>query len=171
MDNKTKILIGVVVLIVVLFVVGTGLGVGDDANRNGQKTPTPFDLSGNNPLVQGIGNLIGAPPAIAVGDLQAPSPGTCIQGQQLVIVRHQTCQYTIGTLDKTHRLTPQVPSGASIGIVVTQPATQNPRLPDEQVTPIPGGATDHVDIYKEGGTVTITCLNSVQPACRLTLAQ
>lgn len=150
-----KILIVVVILIILLFIVGIGAGARHDSNEK-------MDLS-SGPLVF-LQQTFAKPQPLASGDIRSADPATCLQGERLVVPRAGTCTLSIqasGTM--VRRIAFDIPFSTVLAVTLDQPnalkVTQS----------LPADASEHLDVYKEGGTLQITCAASPAPDCLLAL--
>ncbi len=153
--DGTKIFIVMLVVIAILFAVGIGSGMRHDPNEK-------VDLN-SGPLVF-LQQTFAKPQPLELQDLTSPAPATCIQGTRLIVPRLQTCTLSIkasGTAAR--RITFNIPVNAVLKVTLDQPnalkVTQN----------LPTDASEHLDVYKDGGTLQLTCMNSLSSACILTL--
>ena len=157
--NSTKIFIGVLFLIALLFIVGINIGA---AHSDDITFSTPGWLSGPG------GTLAHAQP-LKVADLK-PVAGTCPQQSSFVILPGKSCTFAIAKSSFTARVvTLQLMQGTSARVTLTQEQV----LPVQEPLASTGAMTDDkLKVYpgKAQGMLTIECLSAVGgPTCILQL--
>ncbi len=152
-----KLFVALLVLLVLFFVLGVGLGAGS-ANDDTIDTDVGW--------IKGMSNLLPAP-ELTVDDLSAQSPAAQCpppQGDLLVIPIGQSCSYRIAATSAPVRTLPlRVVQGADVAFRLTQPGvaggTQRRRC----------NQTIDVDVYEgdadEFASLTITCLSATDSTC------
>ncbi len=164
-----KLLIVLVVLLIILFVVGTGAGI-----ANGNKSP-----SLDQPWVAFFGDLL--TPHVGINDIsvnpQPPNPVGCVVDQSaknFTVPQFATCTYTINSSSRdVRRLVLRLLGegfSAAVGLNQTDPVTQSPDVQTASGTVSAGKADivlNDLKVYKDGANLAIQCL-SASP-CKLRL--
>lgn len=138
--NVSKPLIVVVILIVVLYVIGVGCGL----------APKDNTFNRNDTTLTSLQNLLANPQTLTFDDLDAP--GGCVNSftRRLTVTKGNTCTYTVrASGSPVRRITLNLLSNSS----VTATLEQRNGLRVTQTLPV----TNPLDVYKDGGTLIITC--------------
>jgi hypothetical protein len=146
-----KILIGVLFLIIIVFAIGIGMGARHDPNEKP-------DLN-SGPLVF-LQQMFAEPQPLASDDISSASPTACLQGERLLVPLSGTCRFSIQSSGAmVRRITFDIPPGTVLAVTLDQPnalkVTQN----------LPADASEHLDVYKDGGILQITCAASLTSTC------
>ena len=153
-----KVLFVILVLLIILFVAGIGVG-STQADRPTAQTP---------PWVERLSDLLVSKQALRAEDIDAAIPPEC--GQQLeagefVIPAGQTCWLTVKPSRANVRtLTLTLEQGTAAAIRL-EPNGEN-QLTNKKTLSSPG-AEMKLSIMKEGGTLQVGCVGLAGSPCRL----
>ncbi len=163
------VIIVVLVLILVLFVCGMGVGI----RSNSQPAGSVKDLQGS--WLGGLRQSLVPAQTLKIQDVENGAPPGCIQSGGFVVQRGRSCQLTIQSSfwPVRKQLALRLSQGAKVeisltpkikpdedGMTVTQELTslQPAITPDEQ---------QKLEVYRDGGSLLISCVTSQTAACRL----
>ncbi len=158
--DRTKVLIGVLVLVGLLFFCGVGAGF-----TVGGGPP------GNTPSASALRGLLEKP--VKAQELSA-SPGSCVQADIIVVNSGASCTITVQSADAAARqLRLQTVQGhvQAVALTLRFPAPSTPPPPTPPPTPITmtahptPAAMLSLDIFREGATLVISCSGGTQ--CRI----
>ncbi|MCI0394459.1 MAG: hypothetical protein L0332_21080 [Chloroflexi bacterium] len=156
-----KLLVALVVLIVVFFCVGTGLGLAQDDE-------SATDL---NALVENLGNLLGKGQGVEAEDLDPDTPAVCRQQFEqalFLLPSGNACTLIIGDSSANIRtLSLQLRQGRSVRILLVQNGENG--IAAEQFLQ---GSRPELDLQfpEEGGAAQISCADSgTAAACQVAL--
>ena len=163
------VIIVILVLILVLFVCGMGLGI----RGNSQPAGNVKDLQGS--WLGGLRQSLVPAQTLKIQDVEKGAPLGCIQSGGFVAQRGQACQLTVQTSfwPVRKQLALRLSQGAKVEIRLT------PKIkPDEdgmsiiqELTPLHPEITpdeqQKLEVYRDGGTLVILCVDSQTAACRL----
>ncbi len=154
---KPKVLIIVLVVLVVLFAIGLGAGV-----TRGPASSTDLSAALNAPWAESIGAALKQP--LTANDIDLIGPPTCRQPSAPKVFQIEiggTCILTIKSSGAPVRtLTLQLTQGAATQVQVSQK--------DRMDVTVPLTASQQsVDIYQDGGTLTLQCRGVAQ--CQVTM--
>lgn len=157
--NLPRPVIILFVIVIVLFACGVCSGATLQANR-------PIDLDVG--WVKSLGNTFARPQALPRQEIRVASgsPASCLQGNVLVVGLNATCRYTLdSSRTPVRRMTLRLATNSTVQAVLTQPDVLTAR---ETLTG--AGSTQELDVYREGGTLSLTCQGATNP-CRVELRQ
>jgi hypothetical protein len=161
--TATKVFIVVLIVIAVVFAGGIVLGA--------TSTDKPVSLDTLERQWGALRDRLARPETLHIRDLTG-SPGTCIQGTQLVVVRGAECQFSIHceSCPAVRKLGLYLVEGSAATISFDQPIGGG-NVTQAKTLPVADFAADKEwDVYKEGGTLRVVCKNIGQaPACKLQL--
>jgi hypothetical protein len=156
--DRTKILIGVLILLGLLFFCGIGAGF-----TVGSGPP------GNAPSNDGLRGLLEK--AVSLQELSA-SPSACLQSGVIVLNSGASCTITIQASDATaRRLQLQITQGhvQAMALTLKFPSPRTPTPPIMMTSHPTPAATLSLDIFREGGTLEVSCSGGTQ--CRIRIVQ
>lgn len=159
--NGTKLFIVLLVIVAMLFAVGVGAGV-----TQGSGAKVDGAIGRLQPLLEGALKSL-----LPLEDLQvAPgSPAACLQGRVMLVAAGGSCSFMIRAAEgflappvRTLKLHLAVGSAADVRLGQQDAMTA-------KVSLTAGAATKELDVFKNGGALSITCLALGGNACRLEL--
>jgi hypothetical protein len=169
MNGAKIVFIVVLVVFAVLFAGGIGLGLGS----NGASPGNARDLQ--NSWLSGLRQSLAPAKNLKLEDVEKGAPPGCIQSRGFVIQRSQSCKFTVqssfwpvrkqlslrlsqGSVAEI-RLRPNVAQNKA-GLTATQIlSTTHPEITKEE--------KQKLEVYKDGGTLIISCGGNGTTACRL----
>jgi hypothetical protein len=161
-----KVLIIAIVILVILFVVGTGCGITQKSDKDSQST----DFEGFVSALQ-----FNKPQALSEGDFLKSSinPVNCFQAREFTVLKGGACVVRIKDVDtQIRQLRVRLLQGTKLELIST-PNNTKQNLPGKlEISPaFNPNAKDarNLDFYQEGGTLTLKCVESSQNSCRAKL--
>jgi hypothetical protein len=153
--NSTKVFIGVLFLISILFIVGINIGAAHSDD-------TTFSTPG---WVNGLRGTLAHSQPLKIADL-SPLSGSCLQRGSFVILPGNTCTFAISKSSFTSRVvTLQLVQGASAMVTLTQEQALPVQKSLSSASPMTN-ADLKVFPGKAHGMLAIQCLDTVgAPAC------
>ena len=159
----------VLVLILLLFACGMGLGI----RGNSQPAGNVKELQGS--WMGGLRQSLVPAQNLKIQDVEKGAPSGCIQAEGFVVQRGLACQLTVqpSFWPARKQLALRLSQGAKVEIRLT------PKIkPDEdgmsiiqELTPLHPEITpdeqQKLEVYRDGGTLVISCVESQTAACRL----
>lgn len=163
------VLVVVLVLILVIFVCGMGLGVSSNSRPAGNAK----DLQGS--WLNGLRQSLVPAQDLKIQDVEDGAPPGCIQQGGVVVQRGRPCQFTVqpSFLPVRKQLALRLSQGAKVEIKLTPRIESNKdgMTIVQELTPLHPETTQdekqQLEIYKDGGTLVISCVDSQTAACRL----
>lgn len=155
--NLPKPVIILFVIVLVLFACGICSGATLQSNRR-------LDLDVG--WVKSLGNTFARPQTLSASDLSVASgsPAACRQGNVLVVGLNATCRYTLDSSGSpVRRMSLRLLTNSTVQAVLAQPDVLTARE-----TLSGSGSTKNMDVYKAGGTLSLTCQGAANP-CRIEL--
>jgi hypothetical protein len=153
MSTSQKVLLGVLVVIVALFVTSVATG-----SRTGQGDAD----SGHSGPVSLLHRLTGGASTVPRKDVQAPG---CPLDANGVLTVTGSCALHVGKASSTRQLKLRV---GAVPVTVTAPVPQQNYTKDQDVDP---RAEIDVAIDKAGADVTVTCRGATQQQCPVTVLE
>ena len=151
-----KVVIAIVVLLVILFVVGIGVGVGNHSDSSGSGDSFPPGW------VQNVGDVVARPQPLTADDFNVAVPPDC-KGRDRITIRTKTCLLNIKSLGGfvgASARTLDLTKAQGAMTLTFAPAPDDKGKQNHFVPPpirLPGASEKRLDVYKEGGTLTIAC--------------
>ncbi|MBI3943402.1 MAG: hypothetical protein HY326_10355 [Chloroflexi bacterium] len=159
--SGTKLFIVILVIVAVLFMVGIGAGVTQSSSGKVDSA-----IGRLQPLLEGA---LKSP--LPLEDLQVVpgSPAACLQGRAILVAGGGTCSFTIHAAEgflapPVRTLMLHLTAGSAVDVRLGQ---QDAITAKERLTA--GDAPKEVDVFKNGGALSITCPALGGNACRLEL--
>jgi hypothetical protein len=165
-----KLLIVLVVLLILLFVLGIGMGA------FGNKGP---GINFNQPWVESLGNLL--QPHMGIGDVGTLTPPPTVSPGCLInqppggftVPVGTICTFSIrsSSTDVRKIILHRIEPSAIVTVTLFQPAPFPGPTTITTAAPTPNGNSDFVlAVYKDGGTLSISCIsNGLSPNCTFRL--
>jgi hypothetical protein len=187
MDKRKLFFIVVILLLAVVYTAGTVWG----ATKSGDsKSDSGFTLDPTQLAKQlgGIQDSLAKPPALSTQEMQVNAAGStssdCLKVQgDLIVPVGATCLFTIAPVERspvgisptTRRMELTLVEGAGVGLTLEEKVKQdngNEMKVTIERTLLPAAPAKPVDVYADGGKLTLTCQKGTSAAnCRLRLAK
>lgn len=157
---NTKVLVALLAILAVLFVVGIGAGAGQDDGQAADLNPG---------FAEALGDLLVREQRLEADDVVAASPSACRQQLQQGVFQIPTgvvCTLVIGDSSAAVRTLPLDLRQGVTAVAVLQPAAGSDSSFTIRHTLQGNERQAEIQVFQEGGTLLVACVNSgATPAC------
>jgi hypothetical protein len=160
--SQNRVLIILVIVLVVVFIVGVGCG-STGGNNNGVQGVKIDDIK--NGFFGTLNKVLVNSQHLTAEDVQVSGPSSsCLQGSTLVINQGSVCNYVISKR-----------GGANVRAIIFNPITGTAELTlfpagaMKGTLDVPNPSNKNLDVYEQGGSLTVFCVTGVAGKCSLKL--